>query len=196
MEENKMKLETSIRNSGFSMLLCCVLGFVLLEAFIVHSGGKPFAHALVISVGALAAFVIHRALVPYYVTAPVLSNRTTVSAKVVGIANMACWGLLVVFGYAGMVALSSGLITLFAIFAVCAGIIPWSKITPCRKYILPPMALIVAGTVLGMLTLDQIPHPIFFLLGVWMSWMVAVFSWLVNIFYRQRKSKASRLVPQ
>lgn len=188
MQDKQAKLDTSIRNSGFSMLLCCVLGFVLLEAFLVNSGGKPRAHAFVVLVGALAAFMVYRGLAPY--------SAASVSARAFSIVNIACGALLLIFGYVGMAALASGSITLFALFAVCAGIIPWSSIALSRACILAPTALVAAGVVIGMLTVRQLPQPIFFLLAVWMSWMVGVFSWVMNISYRQRKSKAARLLAQ
>lgn len=195
MSETNVKLETSIRNSGFSTLLCSALGFVLLEAGTVRLGGKPIAHAIIVSIGAILACIIYRAIVPYYATAAMQSNKAVRDkhGKLPSSTNLICAALLVMFGYAGAMALSSGLMTIFAVFAGFAYIFPWSKIALCRTHIRISVALVTLAMGLGLLVADHLPHPLLFLVAVWMLWMAAVWAWLMNIFYRQREAKASRL---
>ena len=196
MKEVNVKFETSIRNSGFSAFLCSALGFVLLEVWIFRLGGKPTAHAFVVSVGAVFASIFYRTIVVYCAAVAVRSNEAPQDKQgnPRSFANVACAVLLVIFGYGGALALSSGSMTIFALFAICASIFPWSKFMLCRTYILIPAALITVAMVLGLLTMDQSPHPLLFPVAVWMLWMGAVSAWFLNIHFRHRKSKASRPV--
>ena len=195
MNEMNLKLDTSIRNTGFSTFLCAALGFVLLEAWTIQIGGKPVAHALIVSIGVIFAWMIYRTIAPYYATAAMQSNDAARDKKgnLRSSASLACAALLVMFGCAGAAALSSGWMTIFAVFAGCAYLFPWSKIALCRTHILISAALVTAAMALGLLVAEQPPHPLLFPAAVWMLWMAAVWAWLMNIFHRHRKSKASKL---
>lgn len=196
MKEINAKLEMSIRNSAFSALLCSALGFILLEAWTLHLGGKPVAHVIIGSVGAIVASVIYRAISSRPAAAP-LQRSAAVRVdfgRLPGIAHIASTALLVLFGYAGAVALSRGSMTGFAVFVTCASAFPWSTLALCRTWILIPAALVSVALILGLSTAEQLPHPLLFPMAVWMLWTGAISAWLMNIFFRQRKSKAPKLV--
>lgn len=195
MNQMNVKLETSIRNSGFSTFLCSALGFVLLEAWTIQLGGKPIAHAIVVSIGVLLAYIVYRTLLPYYTNAEVQPNEVTrAHGKLLGTTNLACAALLLMFGYAGALALSSGSMTIFAVFVGGAYLFPWSKVSLCRTHIVVPAALITVAMGLGLVIADWLPHLLLFPVATWMLWMAAVWAWLMNIFYRHRRSKASKVV--
>lgn len=196
MNEMNLKLEASIRNSGFSAFLCSALGFVLLETWIIQIGGKPIVHTMIVSIGAILACIIYRTIVPSYAAAAMSSNEAVRDklGKLRGSASLACAALLVLFGYAGAMALLSGWMTNFAVFAGCAYLFPWSKIALCRTHLRISAALVTIAMALGLLVADPLPHPLLLPVAIWMLWMTAVWAWLMNIFYRHRKSKASRSV--
>ena len=194
MEKKEVMLETTIRDSGFSALLCCTLGFILLEIWIVRLGARPIGHILTLSIGTALAALAYRAIVPSYMAAalPAGSEVKPDNDKLPSLANLAGAALLVMFGYTGALALANGWMTLFAAFAGSACLFPWSRVGLCRTRILVPASLFVLATVCGMLAADQLPHPLLFPVAVWMLWVAAAGAWLRNIVYRRRKSKASR----
>ncbi len=198
MREKPTKLDTSIANTGFGAFLCYALGFVLLEIRVVQLEGKLIAHAVVVAIGTLLLFALHRAIVPYHVAAAVRSSDALADKddRGSGIIRPASGVLLCMFGYVGALVLSSGSMTLFAIFVTSACTLPWLTIPLCRTSILVPAALITVANVLGMLTTDQPRHPLHIPLAVWMLWMGATGIWLINIFNRRQKSRESRLLAE
>lgn len=195
MNEQDVKLETSIRDSGFRTLLCAVLGFILLEAWIVRLGGEPVAHTIVVFAGLVLAWLVYRAISRSGTSPATYPHGNGKRDRLPG--RDACWAaLLAVFGYAGAWVVSSGLLTLFAAFVACAYLFPWSKVPLCRTSILRSMGLIAAATVIGLLTANQLPDSFFFPVAVWMLWMAAICAWLTRIFYRHRKLKAARFIAQ
>lgn len=176
MNDQHAVREASIRNSGFSALLCSTLGFVLLEACLIRLGAKPIAHVIVVSLGVMLASLACRILLPRQPASP----------------DCRWWNvaLLVVFGDVGAVAFSSGSITLFGAFTASAYLIPWSKIALCRTSALVPVALVSTVMIAGLSRADQLPRTQSFLIAAWMLGLAAVVSWLSNIFYRKQRPEA------
>lgn len=196
MKNKAEKLDASISNTGIGAILCFVLGFVLLEARMVQLGSRPIAHAIVVSVGTLITYVLYRTIASYRTAAAVRSNDTWATGHVEQSSTVTAAGaaLLLMFGYSGALLLSNGAMTLFAIFVTCACTAPWSKIALCRTSILLPATLVTLANLPGVLTTDPPPHPLHVPMAVWMLWMGAVCTWLMNIIYRRQQSQASRLL--
>lgn len=173
MNDRSAMLEASIRNSGFSALLCSTLGFALLEACLIRLGAKPIAHLIVVSVGLTLASLACRIVLPPQPASP--DSRWWNAA------------VLAVFGGVGAVAFTSDSITLFGAFTASACLLPWSKIALCRTRVLLPLLLVSTAMFVGLSTADQLPRTPSFLIAVWMLGLAAVVSWLSNIFYRKRR---------
>ncbi|MFC0254029.1 hypothetical protein [Massilia consociata] len=197
MDDKHAMLESSVRNSGFSTLLCSTLGFVLLEGWAIRNNAKPFTHAVIVALGSILAAIIYRVLLSPEATArtrmAVFSHSSRGSWNHFNPASIV---LLLTFGYAGAAALSSGSFLLVAAFTACASLFPWSRIPLCRTCILSPLALMTIATFLGILLTDQVPHLIYFLVAVWMLWIAAACSWLQSILRRRRRPESSVPVDQ
>ena len=174
MNDQHATREASIRNSGFSALLCSTLGVVLLEAWVIRLGAKPIAHVIVVSLGVMFAGLACRTLLPRQPASP--DSRWWNAA------------ILVVFGYAGAAAFSSDSMTLFGAFTAGACLLPWSKIALCRTSALLPLVLVSTAMAVGLSMADQSPGTPSFLIAVWMLGLAAVVSWLSNIFCRKQFS--------
>lgn len=194
MKNTAEKLDQLISNIGFGAILCFALGFVLLEIRMVQLGSKLLAHAIVVSVGMLVTCIVNRVIAPYHAAAATRSNDTWALRNVErsSIVAVACGALLLMCGYIGALVLSSGSMTLLAIFVTSACTLPWSKIPLCRTSLPVSAALITVANVLGVLTTDQPSHPLHLPMAVWMLWMGAVCAWLINIVYRRQRSRASK----
>ena len=187
MTGQEEKLDRSIRDCGFGALLCYSFGLVLLEAWLIRLEAKPFAHLLT-ACGALVAVIAYWGLLRRYRAA---SQRAFAAS---GDSTLAFGGvaLLAGFGYAGALALASGVITLFAAFAVAACSLPWSRIPLCRTHILPPCALVIGTALLALPRLDQLPHPLLLPLAIWILWLASCGAWLRNVFCKWQGAAARR----
>jgi hypothetical protein len=194
MTEHEEKLDRSIRNSGFGALLCFSLGLVLLEAWLIRLDARPGAHLLTAG-GAVVAALAYRALAGRYRAARQRSFDHIGDGRGIrpGALALALPGvaLLIAFGYAGALALASGVVTLFGAFAIVACSFPWSRVGLCRTRILLPSALVIGTALLALPRLDQLPHPLLLPLSVWMLWLTASGAWIRNAYCKWRRPAAS-----
>lgn len=192
MKDSVVVLETSIRNSGFSALLCSTLGFAMLEAWILRLGIRPTVHMVAISVGAVFATVIYRTVLPSCQTKEKCASQQTQFSPIrpTSADGAVCAALLVAFGYSSAVILSRGSMLIFAGFAACASLFPWSAFALCRTRISVSLTLVSLAAVIGMLMLDVLSAPFLPPLAVWMLWMAAVGAWVRNIILRRRHADA------
>ena len=139
-------------------------------------------------------------IAPYIYWAVATSHApATVSAKdskLPRASNVASGILLAGLGYLGAQALLSGWVTPVCAFSSCLLLFPWMRIPLCRSGLLVPCAIIALGAAAPLYSARYLPHPISFLIAVWMLWTTAMLSWLRLIFLRQQKLKTSQPAPQ
>jgi len=181
MQDEHARLAASIRDSGFSALLCVTLGCVLLEAWFVALGARPLGHVVLVSVASILAGSAWRFLVLPHARAGVRpSGPPKRAARLVGAI------LLAGFGYAGALAFLSGSMSLFASFPACAFLLPWSRSTLCREHIALPLGCVAGACFAGLVTAPHLPPSWQFPVAVWMCWLAAALAWVAQLCYRRR----------
>ncbi|MGJ7915263.1 hypothetical protein ACI48D_07260 [Massilia sp. LXY-6] len=198
MKKGNAALDSSIRNTSFAAFLFITLGFLLLEACTFRFGGKPVAHITNALIGISISALIWRRVIPYWAVA---TKNTSVSVRAKNgslprAADVASGILLAGMGYLGADALLSEWVTPVWAFTSCLYLFPWSGIPLCRSGLLVPCSMIALGAAAHLCWAAHLPHPISFLLAVWVLWTMAACCWLRLIFLRQKKLKTAQPAPQ
>jgi hypothetical protein len=193
MKTEGSTFDKTMRNAGFSVLMCTTIGFLVLEKCLIRLDAGPVAHITGMVIGTTLVILIYRGIGSYWfipATCPPLFNRTE-NASLFSASHLTSALLLIIIGYLGAKALGSGWATASGLYVIFLLLFPWSKVALCRRSLAASWSLISLSVIAGLLTAGRQPHPLLLMSAVWMLWLAAAWTWLRLILLRKRKSKAS-----
>jgi hypothetical protein len=193
MKTEGSTFDKTIRNAGFSVLMCTTVGFLVLEKCLIRLGASPVAHITGMVIGTTLVILIYRGIGSYWLipaTYPPLCNRTE-NASLLSNSHLTSALLLISIGYFGAKTLSSGWATASGLYVIFLLLFPWSRVALCRRSLAASWSLISLSVIAGLLTAGRQPHPLLLSIGAWMLWFAAAGTWLRLILLKKRKSKAS-----
>jgi hypothetical protein len=183
MKRLKFVTEEEIANFAFSAFLLSTAGWALLEAQLIKGNARSQAHLLACACGLLLSAVAFRRCRLWWPTVAVPRAAGDASGAWFGRREMVfCFVLVATVGVLSAV-FRMGSIALLILCVGGIGVVPWAKISFCRRHFFLSWAILGVGTSASVLlsaTGSHIPFP--YLLSAWAMWIVA--SALMLITYR------------
>lgn len=191
MKRLKIVTEEEVANFAFSAFLLSTAGWGLLEAQLSKGNGRIQGHLLACVFGLLLCAVAFRRCRLWWPTVAVPRAAADASGARFGRRDIVfCFALLAVGGVLSAV-LRMGSIALLILCVGGIGVVPWAKISFCRRHFFLSWAILGVGTVASVLlsaTGSHIPFP--YLLSAWAMWIVA--TTLMLITYRGADGPSSQ----
>jgi hypothetical protein len=193
MKTEGSTFDKTMRNAGFSALVCTTFGFLMLETCLIRLAARPVVHLTGMVIGTTLVVLIYRGMIGYWrvLAASTLETNRAEDESLFSTSHLTSALLLVGIGYLGAKTLGSGWATASGLYVIFLLLFPWSKVPLCRRSVAASWSVISLAVIAALLTAGQQPHPLLLSIVVWILWIAAAWTWLRLILLRKRKSKAS-----
>jgi hypothetical protein len=175
MKTFKIGTEREITNFAFSAFLFSIFGWALFEIQLLKLGARPKAHLLVSALAlVLSGISYHRCRLwwPSFNSAHGDWARFDASPYLVR-DLYPCLGLAVT-GAVLAFFVNTGSIVLLTLIAGVIGLLPWAKISFCRRHFFGSLVMLASGGAAVLFSGPRAQFPFIYVLGAWVLWCVAL----------------------